>query len=130
MFFALMAGGEELPAPVNIKESDQIIWSANTGRTATGKMVGTAVAKKKTFDIEWGILREKEVKLILDSMPAKFFELTIQTDDENKTYTVYRGAFQRELLGHGGSKYYRTGYGCACAGELYYRSLTVSLIEQ
>lgn len=116
--FTLKAGGVQLPAPVDISDADQIIWSGNTGRTSSGKMTGTVVTKKKSFDIKWGILSASEVSAIRAAMPAGFFEVQIQCDDEVQTLNVYRGAFQKEVLGYAGS------------GTLYYRSMTVSLIEQ
>ncbi len=33
--------------------SREKIWSANTGRTAAGKMVGTVVAVETTIKIKW-----------------------------------------------------------------------------
>lgn len=36
----LKAGGVVLPAPVSITVNDEIIWSADTGRTMSGQMVG------------------------------------------------------------------------------------------
>lgn len=118
MAFTLKAGGVTLPAPVNITATDQIIWSNNTGRTTSGKMVGSAIAKKKTFEVKWGVLTEAEAELILTQMPADFFPLTIQQNGNTTSLTVYRGPVQKELIGDAGD------------GVTYYRSMTVSIVEQ
>ena len=47
----LKAGGVVLPAPVSITVNDEIIWSADTGRTMSGQMVGEAVAEKKLLSM-------------------------------------------------------------------------------
>lgn len=118
MSFTLKAGGVALPAPVSITDSDQTIWSANTGRTSSGQMVGTVVAEKKTFTIKWGVLTDTEVALIKKHMPTGFFDLTIRNADGEKTHTVYRSALEKEVLGYMGG------------GGFYYRSLSVTLVEQ
>lgn len=60
----LKAGGVVLPAPVSITVNDEIIWSADTGRTMSGQMVGEAVAEKKNVGIKWGCLIEGDMMQI------------------------------------------------------------------
>ena len=71
----LWSGSTVLPSPVSISVNDQIIWSANTGRSASGSMIGDVVAEKKDVAIKWGILTD----------------LTI---------TTYRGNLTKEVLGY------------------------------
>lgn len=60
----LWSGSTVLPSPVSISVNDQIIWSANTGRSASGSMIGDVVAEKKDVAIKWGILTEAELAAI------------------------------------------------------------------
>ena len=47
----LMSGSVELPDPVSISVNDEIIWTADTGRTLSGLMIGDVVAEKKNVNI-------------------------------------------------------------------------------
>jgi hypothetical protein len=50
----------ELPSPVELTPSRELIWSENTGRGQEGadkaEMVGSVVGRKITYSIKWGIL--------------------------------------------------------------------------
>ena len=50
----LWSGAVVLPSPVSISVNDEIIWTSDTGRTLSGKMVGDPVAEKKTVSVKWG----------------------------------------------------------------------------
>lgn len=114
----LKAGSVELPSPVSLSVSDEIIWSSNTGRTASGKMVGDIVAEKKNLDIKWGVLPESEVKKISSNLKAGFFPLTFRDDGVNITIQSYRGTLSKEHMGYIGD------------GIYYYKSVSVSIIQQ
>lgn len=114
----LKAGNVELPAPISLSSNDEIIWSSNTGRTASGKMVGDIVAEKKNLDIKWGILPEKDVKLISSNLKAGFFPITFRDDGVNITIKSYRGTLSKEHMGYIGD------------GIYYYKSVSVSIIQQ
>ena len=43
----LWSGSTTLPAPTALTVNNEIIWSSDTGRTLSGKMVGDVVAEKK-----------------------------------------------------------------------------------
>lgn len=49
----LWSGSVTLPAPVEISVNDEIIWSSNTGRLASGEMAGDVIAEKKDVSIKW-----------------------------------------------------------------------------
>ncbi len=106
--------GAELPAPVSMSIGDEIIWSENTGRTSSGRAVGTAIAQKKTVNITWGILDETEARQIETKMPKGFIKLYVF----GKLYEVYRGTFTKEVMGFIGD------------GRLYYRSATTDIVER
>lgn len=50
----LWSGSTVLPSPVSISVNDQIIWSANTGRSASGSMIGDVVARKERHSYKVG----------------------------------------------------------------------------
>lgn len=76
----LWSGSTVLPSPVSISVNDQIIWSANTGRSASGSMIGDVVAEKKDVAIKWGILTEAELAAIKKIMVTLKLCGTISAD--------------------------------------------------
>lgn len=113
MAYTIQAAGVTLPSPTKVTSSNEIIWSSDTGRNAAGAMMGTQVAKKRTYDVEWGVLSEAEVKQIQNATAEPYFSVTIGA----VTMRAYRGNIQGEQIGPNN-------------GVLYYRSLTVSFIEK
>lgn len=114
----LKAGSVSLPSPVALSSNDEIIWSSNTGRTASGDMVGDIVAEKKNLEIKWGILTEKEIKVISSNLKAGFFPLTFRDDGMEITIRSYRGTLAKEHLGYIGD------------GTYYYKSASASIIQK
>lgn len=57
--------------------TDEPIWSSNTGRSTTGKMIGDIIAWKTTVEVAWPPLTYAEMKKIRDAIKAggKFFEI-------------------------------------------------------
>ena len=96
----LWSGSTVLPSPVSISVNDQIIWSANTGRSASGSMIGDVVAEKKDVAIKWGILTEAELAAIKKIMVAGFFPISFHDDGIDLTITTYRGNLTKEVLGY------------------------------
>ena len=99
------------PALVGVVISREKIWSANTGRTAAGKMVGTVVAVKTTIKIKWPPLTPDQVAVIESAVsdgdnpfvPVKFTDATGVTVTKTMyfgtpTYTVYSWANGRQYL--------------------------------
>ena len=96
----LWSGAVVLPSPVSISVNDEIIWTSDTGRTLSGKMVGDPVAEKKTVSVKWGTLTEAEMLLIKNTLTKGYFP--ISSDDrvlprypEQRASGVHRG---RDLL--------------------------------
>ena len=114
----LSAGGVALPAPVSLSVSDQIIWSASTGRTASGTMAGDVVASKKTLEIRWGILTAAQYALIRDHLTTGFFPVTFQDAGAALTISAYRGELKSDQIGQ------------LLDGVFYYRSVTVTIVQQ
>ena len=117
MSIVIKVGNTVLPSPDTISVSGEIIWSANTGRSPTGKMIGDVVAEKETFSITWGVLTKSEYNLIRNNLSAGFHPFTIVDDSESHTITQYRGTLTAEILGSFG-------------GVTYYNQAQVSVIQQ
>ena len=117
MSISITVGGTALPSPVELTVSDEIIWSANTGRAASGLMVGDVVAEKRTLAIRWGVLTKAELDLIRGRLTSGFYPVTLTVDGESVTLTYYRGALTYELLGTFG-------------GVTRYRNAAVTIIQQ
>ncbi len=117
MAIIIRGNGVTLPSPVAVTASDEIIWSANTGRSSAGRMLGDAVAEKKTFTVEWGVLTRGEMELIRSSLRSGFHPFTIVEDGVSTTVTSYRGALTGTVLGCFG-------------GVTYYKDVSVTVIQQ
>lgn len=114
----LKAGDINLPDPVSISVSDEIIWTADTGRTLSGTMIGDVVAEKKNVSIKWGILPETEVALIKRNLIAGFFPFTFRDDGMEITIESYRGTLTKEQMGWIGD------------GLFYYKSVSVDIVQR
>lgn len=117
MAVTITANGAALPSPVEIGTGEEIIWSANTGRSTTGLMIGDVVAEKRTFSITWGVLTAAEYEVIRANIRSGFQAFTITADGTSTTITAYRGTISGTLLGT---------YG----GVTYYKDVTTSIIQQ
>ena len=113
----ISANGVTLPSPTELTTGDEIIWSANTGRSTTGMMIGDVIAQKKTFNIKWGVLTLAQFNAIKQNILSGFHAFTLTLDNSPVTVTSYRGTLTGELLGTFG-------------GETYYKSANVSVIQQ
>lgn len=111
----LLAGGVEMPCPDSLKINNEIIWSANTGRTSNGTMVGDVVAEKYNVEIGWGMLTAAQYQKIKSGMTAGFFD--VEFPWLGITITGYRGTLSANYLGRVDS-------------TSYYSSATVQNIEK
>lgn len=114
----LWSGSITLPAPTSLTINDEIIWSSDTGRTLSGKMVGDVIAEKKNLSIKWEFLNEKELKTIKDTLIAGFFPISFRDDGLNITIESYRGTLSKEHLGR------------LSDGIYYYKSVTADIIQR
>ena len=104
---SISAGGVALPSPISLREGDEIIWSADTGRTASGRMVGDVISEKRTLAIGWGVLTKAELASIRARLIAGFFPISVTVDGETWTIDAYWGTLTYELMGtYGGVSYY------------------------
>jgi len=81
------------PTPRSITVKAEKIWASNTGRVASGKMVGDIVGNKITIQVEWGILTETQVASIDSRLSSAFFPVTFKNPRTNvlETRTFYAG---------------------------------------
>lgn len=97
MAYQLSVDGIALPSPKRdgITIADERVWSANTGRTASGKMVGNTVTVKSTIKIDWNTLTAAQAALIRSvvSDKSKDFRVIKYTDLDGNVVqkTVYFG---------------------------------------
>ncbi len=108
----------ELPAPVSISIGSEILWSSNTGRISSGKMIGDVIAQKETLNITWGILTSDQKNLIKNSLVAGFFPITVNVDGIPYTIQAYRGTLTSEPIGQ------------LSDGKYYYRTVSTDIVEQ
>ena len=93
----LYVNGVALPTPAlqGVTITHNKVWSSDTGRTASGKMVGTIVAVKRKLSIKWPPLTEQQVALIQSAVnnpdnpfvPVRYRDATGQ----EVTCTMYFG---------------------------------------
>ena len=113
----------ELPSPVELKRSNEQIWSENTGRAQSGSnkatMIGDVVATKKTYQIKWGILTSSQINTINSLLTKGFFYFaaatSLATAQSNAT-KFYKSELTYDILQAG--------------PNVYYKDAAVSVIEQ
>lgn len=95
------------------------IWSKNTGRTASGLMVGDIIAKKYSVSVTWSNLDEETAGKIHSAISEKaFFDVTfLNQKGERLTKTFYSDdpVYTKKLY---------------IGGKVYYASFTVILTEK
>lgn len=109
----IIVNGVALASPVSISNSDEIIWSSGTGRSANGQMSGDVIANKKTIQISWGILTQDEYNAIRN-IPSGFFNAVVQ----GQSIRAYRSTISGSCLG------------TFSDGVTYYNDVSTSFIEQ
>lgn len=93
----LTINGVSMPDPAleGVTISTEKVWSSNTGRTASGRMVGSVIAKKTTIKIKWPVLTPAQAAVIESAVSdsANPFVPVAYTDmcGQRVTRTVYFG---------------------------------------
>lgn len=87
------------PAKGGIVVTDEPIWSSNTGRATSGKMVGDIIAWKTTVDVTFPPLSFSESKKIRDTIKSagKFFYIEYDDFGETVKKKVYVANIPRTL---------------------------------
>lgn len=82
------------PALKGVSISREPIWSAASGRTSSGRMVGSVVARKTTLKLKWPPLTMAEAAALQSALEAEDF-LNVRFTDAGGTtqsLTMYAGA--------------------------------------
>lgn len=118
----LVVNGVTLPAPAlnGVTISEEKIWSANTGRTSSGKLVGTLIARKTTLRLKWPPLTLAQASLIKQAVSSNTAFFPVSFTDESGT--------RRSLTMYAGTPTY-TQYNWI-DGLQYVMDVAVDLIEQ
>ncbi|MCD8341482.1 MAG: hypothetical protein LUC87_04920 [Clostridiales bacterium] len=118
----LTIGGVKMPTPAleGLTITREKIWSSDTGRTSSGKMVGTIVAIKTKVAIKWPVLTMAQVETIEGAVSSSAPFVTM-------TYTDMTGATSTKTVYFGTPSY--TVYSYA-DGVQYVKDVTVDGIEQ
>ena len=77
--------------------TDNIIWSRNTGRVASGDMEGDIIAKKIKLNITLAPLDDKEAVAFAAAIEPPFFPITFRNPKSGKTETL---KFQNQTYGY------------------------------
>lgn len=119
----LYIGGVQMPTPAleGVTITREKVWSSDTGRSSSGKMLGTIVAIKSKITIKWPVLTFDQVKTIENAVS--------DADDPFVTvkYTDMTGTTVTKTMYFGTPTY--TMYGAA-AGTQWVKDVTVDGIEQ
>ena len=117
----LYINGVRMPDPAleGVTIGREKIWSSNTGRTTSGKMVGTVVAVKTTLKIKWPPLTPAQTAVVENAVSGSAFVPVTFTDATGSTVT--------KTMYFGTPSY--TVYSWA-DGVQYIKDVTVNGIEQ
>ena len=96
------------------------IWSANTGRSATGKMFGDIVAEKYTLNLSWSKMKYKDVSALATAITSNaFFDVTFVDEKGSKKTREFYSADPTYLLDR-----------ISKSGEGIYNNISIELIER
>jgi len=115
--FQIKLNGIQIKSPKDFRISHYKLTKA--GRVASGKMVMEVIAKKRKFELDYEVLKGKDLRTILDILNTdqSFFELEYIENDEVHTATVYVGEISYRR--------FRTD-----SGAWYWKDVAFDLIEQ
>lgn len=119
----LNIGGYVPPAPDkgSVNVGVMKVWSKNTKRTASAKMVGDIKAIKATLDMSWAKMRQEDLTKLdekVSNTSQSFFDVT---------YVDQRGVEQTKKFYADSMSYTRDVYR---NGTIWYTDVSLSLVEQ
>ena len=120
---AFTINGVAMPEPAHegVQVTDEPIWSSDTGRSQTGKMVGDIVAWKTTVAVTWPPLSFADSQRLRNALRNAGNFFNIGYNDFSGTSTVTKKVYCSSLP--------RTLYSIA-AGLRLHTGITVTFIEQ
>lgn len=119
--FALWAGTEDsslsnwtvannkLPSPIGVDVTREEIWDADAGRNASGEMIATYVASKRTYNIKWGVLESTDFAKVANLLSTGYFQFGegTPTAKPSSTGIYYRSEISYTILNAGTGTYYK-----------------------
>lgn len=114
MAITLQVAGVSLPTDnlTSVKVGNELIWSSNTGRSASsGTMLGDIVAKKKTISLGFSWITRTDFDTIINALDTSAFNTVLLKLDGATIINAkcYRSNIDRDLGGnYGGAWYYST----------------------
>lgn len=90
----------KLPSPISVDVTREEIWDADAGRNASGTMVATFVASKRTYNIKWGVLESSDFSKITSLLSTGFFQFGegTATAKPSSTGVYYRSEISYTIL--------------------------------
>lgn len=112
--------GTQLPSPEmeGTTLTHPKTWTANSGRTASGKMTGRVQYYKYKLVLKWGCLTANEYKTLknLFEKEPQFFSVKVTDGTGTTEFTGYAGDLSYEK--------------CLNLDEAYYRGVSVEIVER
>lgn len=126
VYLTLLIDGVAMPTR-HLEEvyiNDELVWSANTGRSVTALFVGDIVGEKITMSLKFRCLKHSQFKTIKSALPGigspyKRVQLIQPNGETIVDFTVYRATVGRDM---NNTSFER--------GEVVYRQISFELIEQ
>ncbi len=114
--------GKGIPVPDEdgFKRTKNKLWSSNTGRTASGKMVGDVVAIKYTLEFSWSELTSAEVHSLESAVGTDAF-FPVKFPEEGTGNALTKNFYAADLT-------YNTKR--VRKGKEIYSDISLQLIEQ
>lgn len=81
------------PKKEGVTITDEPIWASNTGRSASGKMIGDIVAWKTTVAVQWPPLSFSESQKIVNALKGAGAFFNIEYNDFNAGTTVTKKVY-------------------------------------
>ena len=86
---SIIIGGKTMPtlALKGLTVSKEKIWSSNTGRTASGNMVGDLIAVKYKLQCTWPPLSREQAAVVDSAITPPFFDVEFTDPGSNSRIT-------------------------------------------
>ena len=99
---SLKIGGVEMPPVQKLTITREPIWSKNTGRSASGTMVGDVVAVKYKLQVTFVPLSDAQAAVLAAATSPAFFNVTFHDPEDNKDKTVkmYAGSLPFDVYSY------------------------------
>lgn len=114
----MMIDGITIATPTELKVG--VFRLSKAERTASGKMMMEIIAVKRRLDCKWALIKDTDLKQIMDLLDAKVFHTVTYPDPqtgETATITAYVGDINMNAFRRIGN-------------SRYYADVSLSLIEQ